>query len=232
MNKYKLVKLIEKFAPLNTQEEWDCSGWIVDNESVLDIKKVMLALTINKDVVAQARKNNCDMIISHHPLFEVPLDFRDIQMYCAHTNLDKAQGGTTDALIDALKLDIKFFESDEFTRYIELKEKLSLNNLLKLAKKVSKNIKYVNNKKRKTIEKIAVCAGSGSEFIKDAERKNCDAFITGDIKYHSADSSNIILIDIGHFESEYPVLKNIEKIRANSKVEVIYAKQKSPFNHI
>lgn len=232
MNKYKLVKLIEKVAPPETQEEWDCSGWIIDDESILDVKKVMLALTINKDVVSQARKHGCDMIISHHPLFNVPVEFKDIQMYCAHTNLDKAQGGTTDALIEALNLDIKFFENDEFTRYIELKEKITLNTLLKLTKKVSENIRYTNNKRKKIIEKIAVCAGSGSEFIKDAEDKNYDAFITGDIKYHTADSSNIILIDIGHFESEYPVLKSLAKIIANSKVEVIYAKQKSPFNHI
>ena len=232
MNKYKLVKLIEQFAPLETQENWDCSGWIVDNEAILDVNKIMLALTINSDVVSQAKKNNCDMIISHHPLFEVPFDFKDIQMYCAHTNLDKAKGGTTDTLITELALDVKFFETDEFTRYIELKEKTELKNLLKRIKKVSKNVRYVNNKRKKFIEKIAVCAGSGSEFIKDAEDKGYDAFITGDIKYHTAEASNIVLIDIGHFESEKPVLETIKKIIENSKVEIIYAKQKTPFNYI
>ena len=232
MNKYKLVKLIEKFAPLNTQEEWDCSGWIVDDEAVLDVNKIMLALTINKDIVAQAKKNNCDMIISHHPLFEVPIDFKDIQMYCAHTNLDKAKGGTTDTLIDTLNLNVKFFETDEFTRYIELKEKIELKNLLNLIKKVSKNARYTNNSKKKFIKKLAICAGSGSEFIKDVEYKGYDAFITGDIKYHTADSANIILIDMGHFESEVPVLKQLKKIIETDKLEVIYAKQKTPFNYI
>ncbi len=232
MNKYKLVKLIEKFAPIDTQEDWDCSGWIVDNEAVLDANKIMLALTINKDIVAQAKKNNCDMIISHHPLFEVPLNYKDIQMYCAHTNLDKAKGGTTDTLIETLNLNVKFFETDDFTRYIELKEKIELKKLLKLIKKVSKNVRYINNNKKKFVKKVAICAGAGSEFIKDAEDKGYDAFITGDIKYHTADSANIILIDIGHFESEVPVLKTIKKIIENDKLEVIYAKQKTPFNYI
>ncbi len=232
MNKYKLVKLIEKFAPLDTQEEWDCSGWIVDNEAVLDINKIMLALTINKDVFAQAKKYKCDMIISHHPLFEVPIEYKDIQMYCAHTNLDKAKGGTTDTLIDTLNLNVKFFETDEFTRYLELKEKLDLKSLFKLIKKVSKNARYTNNSKKKFVKKLAICAGSGSEFIKDAEDKGYDAFITGDLKYHTADSANIILIDIGHFESEVPVLKTIKKIIENDKLEIIYAKQKTPFNYI
>lgn len=232
MNKYKLVKLIEKFAPADTQEDWDCSGWIVDNEDILNVNKIMLALTINNDVVAQAKKNNCDMIISHHPLFEVPIEYKGIQMYCAHTNLDKAKGGTTDTLIEALKLSVKFFETDDFTRYIELKEKIELKNLLRMIKKISKNVRYVNNRRKRFIEKIAVCAGSGSEFIKDAENKGYDAFITGDIKYHTADVSNIVLIDIGHFESERPVLETIKKIIESSKVEIIYAKQKTPFNYI
>ncbi|MBR1907865.1 Nif3-like dinuclear metal center hexameric protein [bacterium] len=232
MDKYELVKPIEKFAPPETQEEWDCSGWIVDDKNISDIKKVMLALTINDDIVSQARKNNCDMIIAHHPLFEVPIEYKDIQMYCAHTNLDKAQGGTTDTLIEALNLDVKFFETDEFTRYLELQSKIDLKTLLKKVKKVSENARYVNSNRKKTILKIAVCAGSGSEFIKNAEQKNYDVFITGDIKYHTADSSNIILIDLGHFESEKPIVKKLAQIIKNNEVEIIYAKQNSPFNHI
>ena len=70
-----------------------------------------------------------------------------------------------------------------------------------------------------------------SEFIKDAEDKKYDVFITGDLKYHTAVDSKIILIDIGHFESEKQVLKTLHNILQN-KVELIYAKEKSPFNII
>ena len=218
-------------APPDTQEAWDCSGWIVDAENIIEVNKVMLALTITDDVVAQARKKNCDMIISHHPLFYVPLEYRDIQMYCAHTNLDKAKGGTTDTLIDELRLDVKFFETEEFVRYLELKKEITLDNLLKHVKRLSKNARYVNNNKKSYIKNVAVCSGSGSEFIKDAEEKGFDAFITGDLKYHTAVDSNIIVIDMGHFESERPVLKTL-KNKLQENVEIIYAKEKSPFNNI
>ena len=30
MNKYDVVRKIEEFAPLETQESWDCSGWGVE----------------------------------------------------------------------------------------------------------------------------------------------------------------------------------------------------------
>ena len=218
-------------APTDTQEVWDCSGWIVNVENVIEVNKVMLALTITDDVVAQARKKKCDMIISHHPLFYVPLEYRDIQMYCAHTNLDKAKGGTTDTLIDELKLDVKFFETEEFVRYLELKKEITLDNLLKHVKRLSKNARYVNNNKKTYINNVAVCSGSGSEFIKDAEEKGFDVFITGDLKYHTAIDSNIIVIDMGHFESERPVLRTL-KNKLQENVEIIYAKEKSPFNNI
>lgn len=231
MNKHKLTEIIENMAPPDTQEAWDCSGWIVDAENIIEVNKVMLALTITDDVVAQARKKNCDMIISHHPLFYVPLEYRDIQMYCAHTNLDKAKGGTTDTLIDELRLDVKFFETEEFVRYLELKKEITLDNLLKHVKRLSKNARYVNNNKKTYIKNVAVCSGSGSEFIKDAEEKGFDAFITGDLKYHTAVDSNIIVIDMGHFESERPVLKTL-KNKLQENVEIIYAKEKSPFNNI
>lgn len=231
MNKYKLTEIIENMAPPDTQEAWDCSGWIVDAENIIEVNKVMLALTITDDVVAQARKKKCDMIISHHPLFYVPLEYRDIQMYCAHTNLDKAKGGTTDTLIDELRLDVKFFEVEEFVRYLELKKEITLDNLLKHVKSLSKNARYVNNNKKTYIKNVAVCSGSGCEFIKDAEEKGFDAFITGDLKYHTAVDSNIIVIDMGHFESERPVLKTL-KNKLQENVEIIYAKEKSPFNNI
>ena len=54
------------------------------------------------------------------------------------------------------------------------------------------------------INRIAMCGGSGSEFISDAMRAGAQAFITSDTRYHDfVDWQNeILIIDIGHFESE------------------------------
>ncbi len=52
--------------------------------------------------------------------------------------------------------------------------------------------------------KIALCGGSGSFLISLAKASGADAYITSDIKYHEffdADGE-ILLADIGHFESE------------------------------
>ncbi len=56
----------------------------------------------------------------------------------------------------------------------------------------------------KPIKKVAVCGGSGSFLIRDAIRAGADLFLTGEIKYHQFFDAGdqIVVADIGHFESE------------------------------
>ena len=229
MDKYSIVQKIEAFAPLHTQEKWDCSGWLVETERK-NIQKIMLCLTVTKDIIRQAEEQNCDMIISHHPLFKIDCHSGlisdslnpKIDIYCAHTNLDKAQGGTTDTLINTLGF--KVCEAQEFVRYVNTE--ISVEEFILKLKEISPNLRYVNNNNVKTLKKIAFCAGSGSEFIQEAF--DADAFVTGDLKFHTALESPIVVFDIGHFESEILVLSVFKEI-IGSGVEFVCAKEKSPF---
>tara|TARA_Y100000992_G_C21076557_1_gene401201 strand:- start:355 stop:702 length:348 start_codon:yes stop_codon:yes gene_type:complete len=56
----------------------------------------------------------------------------------------------------------------------------------------------------KNIKKVAILGGSGSFSIESAIQKKADVLITADLKYHDFFKSNnkIILMDIGHYESE------------------------------
>lgn len=61
---------------------------------------------------------------------------------------------------------------------------------------------------------VAVCGGSGSEFLKYAIAAGAEVFISGDFKYHQffdADQK-ILIADIGHFESEVFTLELIKDI--------------------
>lgn len=55
-----------------------------------------------------------------------------------------------------------------------------------------------------SVSRVALCGGSGSSLVNYAISAGADAFVTGDIKYHSFmdASETIMLIDIGHYESE------------------------------
>jgi dinuclear metal center YbgI/SA1388 family protein len=55
-----------------------------------------------------------------------------------------------------------------------------------------------------TVQKIAICGGSGSFLISDALAAKVDIFITADLKYHEfmeADGK-LVLVDAGHYETE------------------------------
>ena len=202
-----MVKRIENFAPLENQESWDMSGWLVDKPDE-NVNKVLFALTITDDVVKQAKKFDCDMIISHHPLFSVSFEYSKINMYCAHTNFDKAEGGTTDSLLSALHLTGKKF--GDYVRIVTLEQEMSVEFLKLKLLPISPRLRIVNNREVKTIRTLGFCAGSGSEFI---EETPCDAFVTGDLKFHKAIEAEKVVFDIGHFEGE---ILAVEKLREST----------------
>lgn len=97
----------------------------------------------------------------------------------------------------------------------ELKETLTLEEVGKLIleKLPATHIRLVKTNDKK-IKKIALCSGSGSEFIDRAKFMGADLYLTGDVKYHEAQRAKDIglnLIDAGHFPTEYPVIHMLEK---------------------
>jgi dinuclear metal center YbgI/SA1388 family protein len=69
------------------------------------------------------------------------------------------------------------------------------------------------------IKKIALCGGSGSSEIRNAERK-ADVFVSSDFTYHKILESKIPLIDAGHFFTEFPILAHLKEKLTEFKVEI------------
>ena len=81
---------------------------------------------------------------------------------------------------------------------------------------------------KKKIQFVAVCGGSCGELIDEAILQNADAFVTADLKYHSFRDAEgkILLIDAGHYETEIPVLDEVQKrlktlLVKNEKIRVL-----------
>lgn len=55
-----------------------------------------------------------------------------------------------------------------------------------------------------TVKKVALCTGSGGEFITLARSRGADAYITSDVRYHDFvdHGQSLLIVDTGHFESE------------------------------
>lgn len=71
------------------------------------------------------------------------------------------------------------------------------------------SLRYSGSAER--IKKVAVCGGAGVGLKKMAMKAGADAFVTADIKYHDyfIENSNFLLVDAGHYESEFPVVEAI-----------------------
>lgn len=81
----------------------------------------------------------------------------------------------------------------------------------------TKFLRYAAPKKKRAIKTVAVCGGSGAEFIHNAIAEQADAFITSDLKYHTFQEfeDRILLVDAGHFETEHIVLHSLQKTIQN-----------------
>ena len=101
----EIAALIEEIAPVSIQMSFDNSGFLVGSrESKVD--RVMLALEVSDEVIKDAIKQECQMIITHHPLifhaeksvtadtYQGKLLLRlissGIALYSSHTPLDAA----------------------------------------------------------------------------------------------------------------------------------------------
>lgn len=86
----------------------------------------------------------------------------------------------------------------------DLPKPVPFNEFLKLVKSTfGTTIKYTAPV-AETVERVAVCGGSGSFLLGAAQGSGAQVFITADYKYHQFfDAENSIsILDIGHFESE------------------------------
>jgi len=87
----------------------------------------------------------------------------------------------------------------------DLPEPVNGNDFLNMISTVfgAHGVRYSRMSESK-VKKIAVCGGSGSSLLDDAVSCKADAFVTGDIKYHTfSEAENIILlVDCGHYETE------------------------------
>src|SRR5579883_2402241 len=114
-----LMRAMEELAPTAHAEPWDNAGLIVGDPDAA-IARVMLCVDCTAPVLADARARACEAIVAYHPVvFEARKRFTagagaggvafeaaraGIAVYCPHTALDAAEGGTNDVLADAAGL--------------------------------------------------------------------------------------------------------------------------------
>lgn len=235
-----VIAIMEKLAPIELAEQWDNSGFCIGDKNQ-QIKRIVISLDVIDSVIEEAIALKADMIITHHPLIlfqkiksitsDTPLGNRIIKLiqnhisvYSAHTNLDIAFGGTNDTLAELAGLqDIKILEETLHTeknsfgigRIGQLSQETKFGSFAEFfKKKIGLDSMRIVGDSSKTIRKVAICTGSGFDYMKTAKQQGADVFITADIKFHEAQKAvenNICLIDATHYASEVIIVSVLKE---------------------
>ena len=108
----QILGFLRAVAPQELALDWDNVGLLVDAGQPVD--GVLTTLYITPAVVREAVENDCQLIVSPHPVIFHPLRTlaaadvpallmkNGISAICMHTNLDAAPGGVNDTLCDIL----------------------------------------------------------------------------------------------------------------------------------
>jgi len=110
---------LESIAPKALQESYDNSGLLVGNKD-RTITGVLISLDCTEEVVSEAKRKKCNLIISHHPIIFKGLKSltgknyveravikaikNDIAIYAIHTNLDNVSNGVNEKICRKLGL--------------------------------------------------------------------------------------------------------------------------------
>ena len=212
-----IYSYLNELFPCESAVAYDNPGILVGNSDD-EVKKALVALDCNIDIIEIAKKENCNLIITHHPVIFDGLKSvtentvvynlikNNISVISMHTNMDMGKNGVNDALCNVLELE-NITEIDDGEGFILRKGSLSPISPEKLAKHISDKlgspVKYIDS--GKDIKNILVCSGSGGSYINLAKKLCCDALITADVKHNifmEACNSGISVFDAGHFETE------------------------------
>jgi len=115
----ELINYLESIAPLSYQEDYDNSGLIVGTHEQ-EISAALVSLDCTEEIIDEAIRKGCNMVISHHPIvFRGLKKFNgktyveravikaikhDVALYAIHTNFDNVLNGVNAKLCQVIGL--------------------------------------------------------------------------------------------------------------------------------
>jgi dinuclear metal center YbgI/SA1388 family protein len=115
----EVVSYLENFAPLALQETYDNAG-LITGEAATEVKGVLVCLDSIEEVLDEAIRKGCNLIVAHHPIVFSGLKKingknyverilikairNHIAIYATHTNLDNIKHGVNAKICEKLGL--------------------------------------------------------------------------------------------------------------------------------
>ena len=238
-----ILNFFEEFAPVATAMDFDNCGLLVGDKNT-EVHKVLVALDITADIIAEAENSDCDLIISHHPIIFSPLKklsassavyqlaAKGISAVCMHTNLDLSQEfGVNICLAKAVGVTNPVLSENGECMFVgELENETDIDTFAKTVKKNlgCAGLRYTNGNGK--IKKVAVSSGSGGSNVYAAKAEGADVLLAGEIKHHEildANSMGLAIIDAGHFKTEDVVIAPLCEKLSNKFLQTQFVKSQT-----
>ena len=261
----EIYKIADSIAPKALSDEMCQSYGFYDNSGILvdadeEIGSVLFSLDLSMGAVDEAIEKGVKLIITHHPAIYGKIsriDYFDeallgtklikcikngISVIAMHLNLDAAEGGIDESLMQGVMLSAGESEGagtgliakqvvlskGAYGRVYEVKE-VALHQLAKGMQTTfaTEKIAVYGNRDRK-IKRVASFCGSGADegAIAFAVQNGADVMISSDYKHHVlalAIERGLSVITLTHYASEeYGFKKYYEKIRQAVQIPCYY----------
>ena len=231
---------LNDLSPFELQESWDNSGLIVGHPE-REVEKIVVSLDLDESMIEEAEEGV--LFVVHHPLIFGKLTELDFRRYPAnlierlirkrqsliamHTNFDRTH---LNRYVFSHVLGLEPEREEPFL--CEASVDWSLEELHRRIKEAFglERLRVVAPRER--IGSVALCTGAGASMM---DRVEAECFLTGDIKYHDAMkamSQGLMLVDIGHFESERFFPEALMPQLKNLPISAIIAPSKNPFTSL
>jgi dinuclear metal center YbgI/SA1388 family protein len=235
----KVIDALEQFAPLPLQEDYDNAGLQVGLTEA-EVSGALLCLDVTEDIVDEAIRRHCNLIVAHHPLIFRKLSHltgatyvertvvkavkNDIVIVAMHTNLDNARGGVNHMMAEKMHLcDVRFLTPSRTIDGVEgasgvvgqLPEAMPACDFIDMLKKTFGVVCVQTNEElQRPIRSVALCGGAGAFLLEDAIDSGADAFVTGEMHYHDffGHEGEIQIAVIGHYQSEQYTIELLRDI--------------------
>lgn len=241
-----IASFLERFAPAELAEDWDNVGLLIGDPAA-DVRRVMTCLTVTPSSMAEAVREQAQLVIAHHPLPFRPLKRittestsgrllleamrHGIAIHSPHTAFDSAADGINRQLALALELqDIEPLAASPTRtgagtgRQGRAKEGTTVADVTSRLKSFLRieQVQIVGSPET-AVHSVAIGCGSAGSLLELAQRHNCDLFITGESSFHTcleAEASQISMILTGHFASERFAVEYLAEVLARQFPDV------------
>jgi dinuclear metal center YbgI/SA1388 family protein len=211
-----VMQILEEIAPRSYSEDFDNTGLLVGN-SDMDVTGVLVTLDTLESVIDEAISNQCNLIVSFHPIIFSGLKSitgksyvervvmkalrNDIAIFAIHTALDNAWNGVNAKICAKLGL-----------------TKRSI--LIPQTGTIKKLVTYVPLAQADTVRSALFAAGAGTI----GNYSNCSFNTTGTGSFNPNEAANPAVGEKGktHFEEEMRIEITFEKHKQGAVLDALF----------